>query len=306
MRFVRGYMLLFVLFLALPLTQYIFFQMIYPLAAVGMGIYLYRTLYRGGDGRGTLTVCLALWLFVVPVLLAGWQLLLFGSLRHNFYNLFHRYGSLTAMLAVPFILLPAGKPGAGEGSRARLADAAALLLATVFLVMSVVYGFRLSREFAAQRIHIPNLPVRVDMAEAKPGLERLPGELVTSSKSCSSVECHKILYDQWASSPHRLAGKTEPYKALIRVLAKEKGPEAVVFCSRCHTPLIAMAGLVDDPDDPSQDALRNEGISCQYCHIIDEVRHPPANGYVTVEFGRDYLADYGMGYEACERDFQGL
>jgi hypothetical protein len=91
-----------------------------------------------------------------------------------------------------------------------------------------------------------------------------------------------------------MAGKTEPYKKLVKQYALEKGPDAVLFCSRCHTPLIAMAGLLDNPDDPSQNALRDEGISCQYCHLIDAVSPVLANGLVTLNFPRTHLDQYQL------------
>ncbi len=294
-RLTAGYPLLCLFFVFLPVTQYLFFQLDYPLAAVGVAVFLWTAKIRLPDGkRRAAIVSITLWLAAVPVMLAGWQILLFPTMRHNFYHLFHRWGALAFAL-----LLPCALPAAAPPRRAaRWLHLGAIAAAAAILTGGWGVAAWMSARFPVAEHRGPRPPFRLDLADAAAN-RPLVADLsrLTPSGACSSRECHKIFYDQWNISPHHLAGRTEPYKYLVRLLIKEKGPQAAVFCSRCHTPLLALAGLADNPDDPAQSALRNEGVSCQYCHIVDEVRTPPANGDVRVQFGRDYLDDLGGGSE---------
>ncbi|NLH48664.1 MAG: hypothetical protein GX444_08670 [Myxococcales bacterium] len=203
----------------------------------------------------------------------------------------HRYGALTAALC--FYLLLGLPPAVSQARRImRIVLIAGLLLLP--LIYSVKMGLNLTNRYAVLRDPTPPKPVQVDMAEAQAGKIFVPPEHLWPSAQCSTGSCHNhhTIYEQWYYSAHRLAGKTEPYKKLVKQYAKEKGPDATLFCSRCHTPLLALAGMPDNPDNPAQDAWRDEGISCQYCHSITAVPADADNGRVTLSFPNTHLDDY--------------
>jgi hypothetical protein len=241
-------------------------------------------------GSQRLIVILTLWLFVMSVMLTGIHLYTVDSLRSNFYHLFHRYvGTLTAALMVWQLIAQQREEPRGH-HRELVAGAVAVVV--LLGVAAAVEGHVLARRFESQRLPTPETPVRINMEETAAGKDLRPPRLVLSSHRCES--CHAIIHQQWNQSLHRLAGRTESYQRLVTQVRRERGDQMAMMCSRCHTPLLAMAGRVDDPTDRTQDELRNEGVSCQYCHIVDAVRTPPANGYLTIQFNRDFFQDYDL------------
>ncbi|NLH48665.1 MAG: hypothetical protein GX444_08675 [Myxococcales bacterium] len=269
------------------------YQINYPLAALAMAGFLILAVRRDYSLAKSLPVIFLIWLLGFTVVQTGVQLCFLNSLRNNFYHYLHRYGALAA--AALFFWLVRFQPVENRILRIARIPVFALFL-IVLLIHPLKNGGNLTEKYAAKRLPVAPQPLQVEMAEAGSGKVLVPNNRFWPSTYCSAGDCHNhhTIYEQWYYSPHRLAGKTEPYKKLLKQYAKEKGPNAVVFCSRCHTPLIALSGLLDNPDDPAQDAMREEGISCQYCHVITAVGPVAANGLATLRFPRTHLDDFDL------------
>jgi hypothetical protein len=133
-----------------------------------------------------------------------------------------------------------------------------------------------------------------------------PAPLFVDSRSCRGAACHDDIYRQWSISSHRYASVIQPYRKMIRLVYDELGPEQTLFCSKCHTPLLAMLGLPDAPDDRSLDKYRNAGITCQYCHSIRRAGATLGNGDFRLAFEKNQFQDYdalGEAGRTATRDF---
>ena len=137
-------------------------------------------------------------------------------------------------------------------------------------------------------------PVSYDTSTAGVGRPFSPGPGATfiESKTCSTPHCHDDIYRQWSISSHRYAAVTTPYRRMIGLVYRELGPEGTMFCSKCHAPQLAMLGLADIPGDASLDPYRNSGITCQYCHSIQEPGPVNGNGDFLLEVRASHFQGY--------------
>ncbi len=109
----------------------------------------------------------------------------------------------------------------------------------------------------------------------------VPKGLTTlSAKECGA--CHIAIYEEWKVSTHAAAWTDRQYRAEIDKSGNRW------LCLNCHTPLLVQQDfwpigldgddverprLVDNPVFDS--ALREEGITCAACHVVDGVIHGP-------------------------------
>lgn len=75
------------------------------------------------------------------------------------------------------------------------------------------------------------------------------------ARRCS--ECHESYHEEWSSSAHARSGTSRAYARLHA----EVGGEG---CDSCHRPLVDVLG--------SEDARAREGVSCDVCHGITQVK----------------------------------
>jgi nitrate/TMAO reductase-like tetraheme cytochrome c subunit len=101
-----------------------------------------------------------------------------------------------------------------------------------------------------------------------------------SSKECG--ECHIEIYDEWKTSMHAKAYTDPIFQAYY------KKDNYLWVCLYCHTPLerqleFTVSGFMRDNvarpilaiNDDFDKELRNEGITCAACHVIDGIVHGP-------------------------------
>ena len=114
------------------------------------------------------------------------------------------------------------------------------------------------------------------------GVGLKPPEGVQSSSAASCGRCHTQIYAEWKVSTHALAWKDRQFQA-------EGGKSGNRWlCVNCHTPMLSQhdqwpVGLQQDDVDlpilvqnPALDeGLRDEGITCVGCHVVDGVIHGP-------------------------------
>ena len=98
-------------------------------------------------------------------------------------------------------------------------------------------------------------------------------------------DCHSEIYRQWSGSMHSKAFYDPLWRAATKVFFKEASEKDEILemkaCVKCHTPLgfrsYAIASPADDYDKLA--ALPAQGIFCNWCHNINEVKHIGNDGY---------------------------
>ena len=241
---------------------------------------------------------------------AWWAFLLYSVVFHfikeEFYIRYPVAHVVLMMVAVDTLLfhrirMVAREALAGSSFRRRFVFAAALV--AVALAFVAARGNRVMEILQPDPDQLSlSLPVAYDLTDVAVGKPLVPDPrpLFERSETCRAVGCHDGIYRQWSISSHRYAAMTKPYRKMIELVYAELGPDKTLFCSKCHTPLLAMLGLADDPNDRSLDVYRMEGISCQYCHVIEQPAKSRANGDYLLRF----QASHYYGYKI--QDDQGL
>ncbi len=97
--------------------------------------------------------------------------------------------------------------------------------------------------------------------------------------------CHSEIYSQWNGSMHSKAFVDPIWRAATKLFSKEatKRDELLEMkaCVKCHTPLGFRSYSISSPED-DYDALHElpaQGIFCNWCHNISEVKHLGDAGY---------------------------
>lgn len=128
-----------------------------------------------------------------------------------------------------------------------------------------------------------------------------------SARDCGA--CHTAIYEEWRVSTHAAAWTDRQFQAEIGKSGNRW------LCLNCHTPLLVQhdvwpVGLEGDdlerpkliPDPVFDAALREEGITCAACHVVDGVIHGPG---VAVDAPHAVQADAQFTSEKlCERCHQ--
>jgi mono/diheme cytochrome c family protein len=99
------------------------------------------------------------------------------------------------------------------------------------------------------------------------------------------AECHSELYEQWNGSMHSKAFVDPLWRSATKLFFKEavKSEEIVEMkaCVKCHTPLGFRSYSITSPGDDYEKLadLPAQGIFCNWCHNINEVKHIGDAGY---------------------------
>lgn len=106
--------------------------------------------------------------------------------------------------------------------------------------------------------------------------------------------CHSEIYEQWNGSMHSRAFIDPLWQSATKLFFKEatKDDELLEMkaCVKCHTPLGFRSYSITSPADDYNKlaALPAQGIFCNWCHNISEVKHLGDAGYeVTPGGGED-------------------
>ncbi|MBI4698276.1 MAG: hypothetical protein HY758_05045, partial [Nitrospirae bacterium] len=99
------------------------------------------------------------------------------------------------------------------------------------------------------------------------------------------AECHPEIFRQWNGSMHSKAFIDPLWRSATKLFIKDaKTSEQIMemkACVKCHTPLgfrsKAIASPADDYDKLSE--IPAQGIFCNWCHNISEVKHLGDSGY---------------------------
>jgi len=99
------------------------------------------------------------------------------------------------------------------------------------------------------------------------------------------ADCHSEKFEQWNGSMHSKAFTDPLWRAATKLFFKETvNPKDILemkACVKCHTPLGFRAYHITSPGDDYNKlkSLPAQGIFCNWCHNIDEVKHIGDAGY---------------------------
>ncbi|MBW2594046.1 MAG: hypothetical protein JRE58_13795, partial [Deltaproteobacteria bacterium] len=99
------------------------------------------------------------------------------------------------------------------------------------------------------------------------------------------ADCHSEKFEQWNGSMHSKAFTDPLWRAATKLFFKETvAPKEILemkACVKCHTPLGFRAYQIASPGDDYDKLapLPAEGIFCNWCHNINEVKHIGDAGY---------------------------
>jgi len=97
--------------------------------------------------------------------------------------------------------------------------------------------------------------------------------------------CHSEIFKQWSGSMHSKAFADPLWRAATKMFMKEATTKEekieMKACVKCHTPLGFRSYSIISPDDDYEKlaALPAQGIFCNWCHNISEVKHLGDAGY---------------------------
>ncbi len=92
---------------------------------------------------------------------------------------------------------------------------------------------------------------------------------LSGSASCGTSNCHKEIYDEWATSAHRYSAMDPAFQKVQAVMGEQNGPESTRYCGGCHDPISLFAGAKNIfAKDLTNLVGYKEGISCIACHAV--------------------------------------
>jgi hypothetical protein len=81
--------------------------------------------------------------------------------------------------------------------------------------------------------------------------------------------CHPDIFYQWSGSMHSNAHPDPLYRALSEKAGAETAGLTDRFCAGCHSPIAVASGEVPPRGNPEMSRTGAEGVSCDFCHVID-------------------------------------
>ena len=106
------------------------------------------------------------------------------------------------------------------------------------------------------------------------------GKLPAPASAELCGRCHRAIRDSWATSAHANAMTSPVFLDAFDAAENEFGVEARKICLGCHAPA---SGLLGDTDLARK--VSWEGVTCDYCHSIREVKNEGPNPKAVVQFG---------------------
>ena len=114
-------------------------------------------------------------------------------------------------------------------------------------------------------------------------------------------ECHKQIYDEWASSQHAYASISPMFHAFEQKFQELTKGTVGTFCVRCHQQVGTQLGENREKPLWAMSQISREGVSCITCHRVKE-QYGKVNGERRVEPGKIYDPVYGSGDQSVIKD----
>jgi hypothetical protein len=99
----------------------------------------------------------------------------------------------------------------------------------------------------------------------------------SSAELCG--DCHRAIYEGWKRSAHATAMESRLFQDALEGAEADFGVQARKNCLACHAPVAVLTGDLDLVRKVSW-----EGVTCDYCHSIQEVTTTGGNPKAKVEF----------------------
>jgi hypothetical protein len=117
------------------------------------------------------------------------------------------------------------------------------------------------------------------------------------SKRCA--QCHPKHYDEWSASMHAYAADDPVFLAMNQRGQEETSEQLGTLCVGCHAPLAVELGIQTDGLNLEQIPANLRGVTCYFCHNVDELTSDHNNGLgLAMDFRRpgdctgDHLLDF--------------
>jgi len=99
----------------------------------------------------------------------------------------------------------------------------------------------------------------------------------SSAELCG--DCHRAIYEGWKRSAHASAMESRLFQDALKIAESDFGAQARKNCLACHAPMALLGGDLELARKVSW-----EGVTCDYCHSIQEVTTGGGNPKAKVEF----------------------
>jgi len=109
--------------------------------------------------------------------------------------------------------------------------------------------------------------------------DKLPVAELQDPATCQ--ECHPKHYQQWSGSMHAYSSDDPVFLAMNKRGQRETNGELGDFCIQCHAPMAIQLGVATGANfDPAALPPAARGVTCYFCHNVDEVTADHNNGLV--------------------------
>jgi cytochrome c554/c'-like protein len=125
-----------------------------------------------------------------------------------------------------------------------------------------------------------------------PAVDQATLALYPTAAQCG--ECHKQIYEEWASSNHAYASISPMFHAFEQKFTELTKGTVGTFCVRCHQQVGTQLGEARETPLWARSQISREGISCITCHRVKE-QYGKVNGERRVEPGKIFEPVYGSG-----------
>jgi hypothetical protein len=109
----------------------------------------------------------------------------------------------------------------------------------------------------------------------------LPVEELMKPEAC--MECHPKHYQEWSGSMHAYASEDPVFLAMNQRGQEETNGALGDFCVKCHAPMALRLGLTTDGHELPQVPSWAKGVTCYFCHTVEDVTNTHNNPLVLAE-----------------------
>lgn len=143
---------------------------------------------------------------------------------------------------------------------------------------------------------------KADLDKAKPeGHDSLLNDETLYPTAAQCGECHKQIYEEWASSQHAYASISPMFHKFEQKFQDLTQGTVGTFCVRCHQQVGTQLGENRETPLWARSQISREGVSCITCHRVKE-QYGKVNGERRVEPGKIYEPVYGSGEKSVIKD----
>jgi Cytochrome c554 and c-prime len=114
-------------------------------------------------------------------------------------------------------------------------------------------------------------------------------------------QCHKQIYEEWASSQHAYSSISPMFHAFEQKFQELTKGTVGTFCVRCHQQVGTQLGENRETPLWAMSQISREGVTCITCHRVKE-QYGKVNGERRVEPGKIFEPVYGSGEKSVIKD----